>query len=218
MTKNEKEINRLVYLAQNSGCGEARKNAMESLYKILKPFRFALAKRFANKGVEFDDIVQQIDLKLLEAVIDYDDSKDPSALRHLISKARNGVWNYYRKEMNYFDNAKTPISVDIDWINQANNSGARLSQGECYEFLIQHIEHFDEDSILNQIMIKEELAKLTPRQKEILFMYFIDDMTQYSIAKELNINQANVSRAKDRGVDSIRANITPLDVQNDSSC
>jgi RNA polymerase sigma factor (sigma-70 family) len=213
LTKNEIEINRSVYLVQNS-TGEERKKAMEQVYKKLKPFRFGLARRFANKGVEFDDIVQQIDLKILEAIIDYDDSKDASALRHLISKARNGIWNYYRKEMNYFDSDKKSISLDTAWIK---NSGAKSTEGESYEFVIQHQEEFDEDKILDQIVIQEELDKLTPHQKEILFMYFIDDMTQYSIAEELSINQANVSRAKKRGVESIRLNINPSDGQSGNS-
>jgi RNA polymerase sigma factor (sigma-70 family) len=203
MNKSEKEINQLVELAQTTE-GEIRCDALERICKKLKPFRFSLAKRFANKGVEFDDIVQQIDLKLIEAILDYDSSKDPSALRHLISRARNGVWNYYRKEMNYFDVDKTPISLDSKRINPHNHN----EEYEYYDFLAEECVLFDEDAILDRIMINEELDKLTPHQKEILYMHFIDDMTQYTIAEELNINQANVSRAKKRGVESLRNNIT----------
>jgi RNA polymerase sigma factor (sigma-70 family) len=70
---------------------------------------------------------------------------------------------------------------------------------------------FDENQIIEKILLDEELSKLTSHQREILFMIYIDDMTQYSIAEELNINQANVSRAKRRGIESIKNNIIPLD-------
>lgn len=200
---NEKEINALVRNAQEAPTSTERKEAIERIYKKLKPFRFALAKKFSNKGVEFDDIVQQIDLKLLEAIYDYDEDMDPSALRHLTSKARNGIWNYYRKEMNYFNTDKSTISLD-----------AMLIQVGTTDYLVDFYSiidgtiGFDEDAIIDKITISDEISKLTPHQKEVLFMIFIDDMTQYSIAEELKINQANVSRAKKRGIESLRGKFT----------
>lgn len=196
-------MNFIVKTAQLSNDRDERKEAIETILEQLKPFRYALAKKFANKGVEFDDIAQQIDLKLVEAIYDYDDAKDPSALRHLVSKTRNGIWNYYRKEMNYFDETKMTVSLDALVIR--NEFGTKSS---FYDF-IDEDKNFNEDFILEKLVINEELAKLTPRQKEILLMCFVDDMTQYDIAEELNINQANVSRAKNRGIANIKNSINP---------
>jgi RNA polymerase sporulation-specific sigma factor len=213
LDKNEYKINCYVKLAQKSIDIAEKKEAVEHILEMLKPFRYALAKKFANKGVEFDDIAQQIDLKLVEAIYDYDERKDPSALRHLVSKTRNGIWNYYRKEMNYFDETKTTVSLDAVF----NNNDDTLPTGvnSNYYNFVDDDKTFDEDSIVEKILIEEELAKLTPRQREIIFMCFIDDMTQYDIAEELSINQANVSRAKSRGIANIKNSINPLDEPNE---
>jgi RNA polymerase sigma factor (sigma-70 family) len=206
LNKHEVVINYLVELVQTLTDPEEKKDAIAKLLEKLKPFRYALAKKFSNKGVDFSDVAQQIDLKLIEAIYDYDESKDPSALRHLVSRARNGIWNYYRKEMNYFDEEKITVSLDAVFASQEI-----LDNPSCYYNLIEDGTAFNEDKIIEKIFFEEELAKLTPHQREILFMVFIDDMTQYSIAEELNINQANVSRAKKRGIENIKNNINPLD-------
>lgn len=200
-------INYLVKLSQNTKDPVERKEYVGQIMESLRPFRYALAKKFANKGVEFDDIAQQIDLKLIEAIYDYDDKKDPSALRHLVSKARNGIWNYYRKEMNYFDENKKTVSLDnIAW----NDGFTTEIMPTCFQN-IKGDSAFNENAIIEKILLDEELAKLTPHQREVLFMIYIDDMTQYSIAEELNINQANVSRAKKRGIENIKNSITTED-------
>jgi RNA polymerase sigma factor (sigma-70 family) len=206
MENSEVQINYLVKLSQSTNDRDEKKEAISKIIEMLKPFRYALAKKFANKGVEFDDIAQQIDLKLIEAIYDYDEKKDPNALRHLVSKTRNGIWNYYRKEMNYFDEDKSPVSLDA--IVAHNEMGIKTSY---YDFVDDKSKTFDEDQIIEKILLEEELAKITPHQREVLFMIFVDDMTQYSIAEELNINQANVSRAKRRGIENIKNNISLLD-------
>jgi RNA polymerase sigma factor (sigma-70 family) len=205
MNRSEEHINFLVKNIQATNSKEEKQNAIQEIIDMLRPFRYALAKKFANKGVEFDDIAQQIDLKLIEAIYDYDEKKDPSALRHLVSKARNGMWNYYRKEMNYFDDTRTTVSLDRIF---SSDIGIELNY---YSLVDSNSNLFDENQIIEKILLDEELSKLTSHQREILFMIYIDDMTQYSIAEELNINQANVSRAKRRGIESIKNNIIPLD-------
>ncbi|WP_336784151.1 sigma-70 family RNA polymerase sigma factor [Paenibacillus illinoisensis] len=209
MEINEKQINNNVKLAQQSSCREEKSSAVNYIYEKLKPFRYALARKFANKGVEFDDITQQIDLKLLEAIYDYDEAKDPSALRHLVSRTRNGIWNYYRKEMNYFDEDKITISLDALSLNSDMHS-RKLGEKSSYYDFIDDKKTFDEDTIIEKIMLEDEMLKLTAHQREVLLMYYVDDKTQYNIAEELQINQANVSRAKKRGVENIRSSITPL--------
>lgn len=220
----EESINHYVKLAQKSTDRDKKKEAVAIVLEQLKPFRYSLAKRFYNKGVDFDDIVQQIDLKLLEAIHDYDESRDPSALRHLVSKARNGVWNFYRKEMCYFDNAKVTISLDVISLEtnsfrtkkkcQENEIGRKPDYS--YDFGGATSMSFNEGTILDNIIMEEELEKLTPRQREVLLMCFVDDMTQYDIAEELQINQANVSRAKKRGLTSIKNSLNHEDEHNET--
>lgn len=202
-------INKLVIDAQNGD-----QDAMEKLLRKLMPFRYAIARKYSNKGVDFDDIAQQIDLKLIEAVYDYEESKDPSALRHLTSRVKNGIWNFYRKEMNYFNKDKKTISLD-----EVRFKGEDESNEIVFNIHSRLIDSraFNEDEILDRITMEEELDKLTPHQREVMLMCFVDDMTQYDIAESLQINQSNVSRAKKRGIQTIKEGINPSDEQSDNS-
>jgi len=162
--------------------------------------------------VDLDDIIQEIDLKLVEAIYDYDKGLSPSAFRHIVSKTRNGVWNFYRKEMHYFNEIRSPYSIEGLQLCVHSN-GDTKKFGDLYDSLALSVP-FNEDEITDKIVLEEELEKLSDHQKEVLLMYFVDDMKQSKIAKELGINQANVSRAKKRGIKSIKESISFLDEQS----
>jgi len=205
MTHEEKEIKTLVIAAQKAEDREDRRVLVSIILTKLKPFRHALAKRFSGKGVEFDDIVQELDMKLIEAIYDYDETLDPSALRHVTAKTRNGVWNYYRKMMNYFDDNKRELSLSAEF--------GEYQYGSRWFYPLDQLEDtaWDEETIVQRLAVEEELAKLTPHQQRVLQMYFIEDRTQYDVAEELSITQANVSRAKNRAISQLRTALLPED-------
>lgn len=219
MRSEEKDINMLVMSVQNTTDPEERKALIGSILSTLEPLRYALARKFSSKGVEFDDIVQQIDLKLIEAIYDYNAELDPSALRHLAARARNGIWNFYRKEMNYFDDSKKPYYLDSP-SRAAGQYGYRRTKhtNGDYHVMGEYLEDdsWDEGSFVVQLAVTEELGKLTPHQQRVLQMYFIEDKTQYDIAGELEITQANVSRAKKRAINQLRNNLMPLGEPSDT--
>lgn len=190
--------------------------AISEILNQFEPFRKSLGKKFANKGVPFDDICQQIDLKMIEAMYDYDESKDPSAIRHITSKTRNGVWNYYKKEMNYFDETRKTLSLDYTYTLSLDGYNVPI-EGESYlESYLDISYTMNEDYIVDCIVIKDEIDSLTNHQKDILNMYYVDDMKQEEIADYLNINQANVSRATKRGIKRLRENLSLLDEHDDT--
>jgi len=184
-----------------------KKIAIENVLEIMRPLRLSLLNKFVNKGVESDDLLQQIDLIMIESLYDYDETKDKSALRHIVYRAKNGIWNYYRKEMNYFDDKKKTLSINFAEYDKSDDKVYKLDKNLSVPF--------NEDMVIDKIMIDEELSKLTPHQKEILLLHFINDMKQNDIAEVLNIHQSNVSRAKKRAIKSFRNNTTLLDEQDD---
>lgn len=195
---NETQIKDRIKLIQNNKIpAYVREDNIINILEQFKPFRHSLARKFANKGVEFDDICQQIDLKMIEAMYDYEEILDPSAIRHITSKARNGIWNFYRKEMDYFDDDRKTISLD----------GSELG-GEGIHIL-HDSNTFDEDAIVDRVIIEQELESLTEHQKDILLMYYIGEMKQDEIARELNIHQTNVSRATKRGIKRLKDSLNP---------
>lgn len=221
MERKEKEMSlkELINVVQTSSDAYDIEMALETILKQFEPFRKSLAKKFAGKGVEFDDICQQIDLKLIEGIWDYNELLDPSAIRHITSKARNGLWNYYRKEMDYFNEDRKTVSLDSGYSVEMNGWTPRLEdlKASYIESLMQQQVDFDEDAIIEKIMLEQELKSLTTHQKDILLMYYMSDMTQEEIAEELQIHQTNVSRATKRGVKRLKETLNPLDGQYDRS-
>lgn len=212
--ENEKSVKDLIYLAKNSEDNFARQDSIMDVLNMFEPFRRSLAKKFAGKGVDFDDICQVIDLKLIEAILDYDESLDSSAIRHITSKARNGIFNYYKKEMNYFKDDRRTVSIDYPagYVSH-NGSNHTIENSNILDYYFE--EPFNEDRIIEKIMIEQGMGTLTEHQKDLIFMYYMSDMTQDEIAEELNINQANVSRATKRGVKKLRESFSPLGEHDD---
>ena len=52
----------------------------------------------------------------------------------------------------------------------------------------------DDSNWLNEIELREEMKKLSPREKKILYMRFMQGKTQMEVASEVGISQAQVSR------------------------
>lgn len=216
MTKSEIEgvVKYLIQVIQTDENEFKRQDAMMEILDMFDPFRRSLAKKFAGKGVEFDDVCQVIDLKLIEAMHDYNEALDNSAIRHITSKSRNGIFNYYKKEMNYFKEDRKMVSIDqpVFYISH-NGHNMLMENSNILDYYLE--DNFDEDFIIDKIMIEEGLSNLTGHQKELISMYYLSDMKQEEIAEELNINQANVSRATKRGVKKLRESLNPLDGNDD---
>lgn len=57
---------------------------------------------------------------------------------------------------------------------------------------------------IDEIMIKDELQNLEPREKNILYLRFMQGKTQMEVAKEVGISQAQVSRLEKNALKRIK--------------
>lgn len=57
---------------------------------------------------------------------------------------------------------------------------------------------------INEIMIKDEIKNLEPRENRILYMRFMQGKTQMEVAKEVGISQAQVSRLEKNALKRIK--------------
>lgn len=57
---------------------------------------------------------------------------------------------------------------------------------------------------IDEIMIKDELKNLDPREKNILYLRFMQGKTQMEVAKEVGISQAQVSRLEKNALKRIK--------------
>ncbi len=62
----------------------------------------------------------------------------------------------------------------------------------------------DDSNWIDEIMIKEELKNLSPREKRILSMRFMQGKTQTEVASEIGISQAQVSRLEKNAINRIK--------------
>ena len=60
---------------------------------------------------------------------------------------------------------------------------------------------------LEQIALKDALARLTPRERRILALRFADGRTQMEVSGEIGISQAQVSRLEKGAYEKIRKNM-----------
>jgi len=84
---------------------------------------------------------------------------------------------------------------------------------ERYEdvFYIDDYKEHEPDDIANYVEdkdISESIANLKERQKQILYLHFVREMTEAEIASVMNISQQAVNKAKNKAIDEIRLNIT----------
>jgi RNA polymerase sporulation-specific sigma factor len=57
---------------------------------------------------------------------------------------------------------------------------------------------------VDRIMLKEAIAKLEPRERQIIFLRYFKDQTQTEIAKILGISQVQVSRIEKRVLQNMK--------------
>lgn len=62
----------------------------------------------------------------------------------------------------------------------------------------------DDDTIIDNIMIKEILSKLEVRDRKVIILRYFKDKTQVDVAKILGISQVQVSRIEKRVIQDIR--------------
>lgn len=63
-----------------------------------------------------------------------------------------------------------------------------------------------DDDWIDEIMLKQSIKDLNPREKKILSMRFMQGKTQMEVAKEINISQAQVSRLEKGALSRIKSN------------
>lgn len=62
----------------------------------------------------------------------------------------------------------------------------------------------DDNNWIDEILLKEEIKKLSPREKRILSLRFMQGKTQMEVANEVGISQAQVSRLEKGALNKIK--------------
>lgn len=76
--------------------------------------------------------------------------------------------------------------------------------GDTIYVLDQIGDNNDDNNWLDEISLKEAIKNLSPREKSILSLRFMQGKTQMEVSKEIGISQAQVSRLEKGAIEKIR--------------
>ena len=92
------------------------------------------------------------------------------------------------------ESTKMPISIyDKGDDEQGQSIDEKLSEGDKSEQLVDNL------------IIKEGIRRLTERERKIIILRYYKDKTQSEVAKELNVSQVQISRLESKIIDKLRA-------------
>ncbi|NLT96950.1 MAG: SigB/SigF/SigG family RNA polymerase sigma factor [Christensenellaceae bacterium] len=223
---SHEESIRLIKLAQ---AGDAK--AQETLVLRNTALVKSIVKKFLNRGVEFDDLMQIGSLGLIKAIKGYDPSFNVRFSTYAVPMIAGEIKRFLRddgiikvsrslreKSFEIFG-VKEQLKLElkreptIEELSQRLNMTpedvvfameAVRSPVSIYEpafddensktLLIDTMAEHDDNAIIDTILLKEMIQKLSPKERQLIMLRFFSDKTQMEIAEILGVSQVQVSR------------------------
>ncbi|KPU26399.1 hypothetical protein TR13x_10295 [Caloranaerobacter sp. TR13] len=181
------EINNLLDAAQKGDIA-----AKEILLFKLKPIVLSSIKRYFNKADLYDDLIQEGYEIILRALKDYDKDKGVHFLGYVKAMLKFHYLNNSRKNKEY---------ISLNQMISSKDDSLELIDLIADENLLQ-----DEVIIKNEetLNLLKALDKLTKRQKEVITMYYIQDVSLKEISKRLNISYRTAVNIKTSAIKKLR--------------
>ena len=167
---------------------EGDKGSTEEIINRLQPLIISSIRKYYNKPNEYEDLVQDGNLKILECIRDYEPSKGVHFLGYVKTMLR-----YL-----YLDKHKHKYHLSL---NEVVGDG----EVELMDLLVS-----DDKEPLAQILDREDKKKLlealntlTERQKEIVILYYFENMKIEDIAAKLEVSYRTVVNTKTRAIEKM---------------
>lgn len=180
-----KEINELITKAK-----EGDESSKEELLKRLNPLIISSIKRYYNKSSEYEDLISEGVVVILECLKDHDESKGTHFL------------GYVKIMLKYFYLDKHKEKVIFSLNEPVGEEGE--------EELIDLLESKEMD-ILDKLIIRENtsnlkkaLEELTIRQRDIIIYYYLERQSIHQISNRLNISYRTVVNTKTRALEKLQ--------------
>ena len=161
---------------------------LEEIIRKLQPLLISSIRRYYNKPKEYEDLMQDGNLKIIESINSFDGEKGV----HFLGYIKLNI------KYLYLDKHKEKIHQSL---NQQLDDG----ETEMIDLLVEEEVDFLESIIRdeNRIIIKEALALLTPRQREVIQLYYVKNMNMLEIAEELGISYRTVVNTKTKALEKM---------------
>lgn len=179
------ELDQLVVKAKGGD-----KSSKEEIIKCLNPLIYTSIKRYYNKGSDYEDLMQQGRLIVLECIENHDNSKGAYFLGYVKTMLKYLYLNKHKERK----------------VNSLNESIGEDGEDELIDLL-----ESKELGLLDQYLKAEEsfqlrqaLSSLTERQREVIVYFYIENLSIPEISKRLNITYRTVVNTKTNALVKLR--------------
>lgn len=162
------------------------------LLNRLQPLIKSSIKKYYPNYREYDELVQEGNIVILEAIDNYDPSRGTFFLGYVKTMLRYKYLNKYDERKHLSLNADT-IDEEAELIDLLESR-----EGDPAEILV------DKELIG---ILNESLRKLTERQRTIVIYYYGENMPIQEIANRLNISYRTVVNTKTAALKKMRNQI-----------
>ena len=209
---------------------EGNKEARDMLVMHNMGLVYSIAKRFANRGYEMDDIVSIGTIGLIKAIDKFDLNMDVMLSTYAVPMISGEIKRFIR------DDGIIKISRSIkengwkinqakDYLSQKLKIVVAMEASKDVESIYQTIyqsdgnqiyvvdklaasaKESDHDKIMNHVMLEETMNILEEDEKTIIEMRYFQEKTQSEVAKILGISQVQVSRMEKKILLRMRKNM-----------
>ena len=151
---------------------------------------YTFAKRFLDNGFVAEEIISDVFLKLWKKLESFPNEK--AAFAFVNTSVKNACLNYLRDERR-----KQQKFQDLIYLLQRDDAAAVAAQELRSEILS---------------IIMAQVDNLTPKQKELFSLAFVEGLSNDEISLRLGISNQSVRNEKYRLIKSLRAGILKKDI------
>lgn len=219
------------------------KEARDTLFEENIGLVYSVARRFAGRGTEMEDLFQIGSIGLLKAVDKFDVSFQVKFSTYAVPMIAGEIKRFLRddgilkvsrsvKENQYkifrmreqlertlgreptlqelsegLDMSVEEVILTMESQTEVESLHKTIYQGEGTEISLMDKlpeKENQQEKLLNRIFLEEVLGALEPKERQLIYMRYFQDMTQTEIADKLGVSQVQVSRMEKRVLGKIR--------------
>ncbi len=226
----------LIKAAQN-GDEDAKQTLVMRNTALVK----SIVKKFLNRGVEFDDLMQIGSLGLVKAILGYDPKFEVRFSTYAVPMIAGEIKRFLRddgiikvsrslreKSFEIFS-VKEKMKEDLKREPTIDELASKLEMSpEDIVFAMEAVRNpvsifepaFDDDNsktllidtmagdydneMIDRILLKELIAKLDAKERQLIMLRFYSDKTQMEIADILGVSQVQVSRLITKTINKLK--------------
>lgn len=148
-------------------------------------------KRYYNNRHEYEDLIQEGNMVILESIKNFDDSRGVHFLGYVRTVLKYTYLNKHKRKLDLSLNM--PISEDKELMD-----------------LLESDDDGPLDIILRQeglLKLRQALSELTDRQREVVIAFYFEGISMNAIAEKLDISYRTVVNTKVRALEKMKASL-----------